>query len=161
MKQKIVPTVYVAVGVPSSGKSYWWETAVTNKRIPLNKSKRIHIDIIRSELCGDVLDHSKDSLVDKVALANLKNFLSYQIPLIYYDDLNIDRDIRLEINKISKEYSYKTMAIIFDTDFNECKKRLKESPKKIPIELFERYCKILQTNPVDYDEGWDDIVVVK
>jgi predicted kinase len=161
MKLRIIPTVYVAVGIPASGKSFWWETAVSKKLLPPPSSKRIHIDIIRNDLSGDVNDHSKDDLVNKIALSNLKNFLINGMPIIYYDDLNIDRSKRLELNKISKEYDYKTTAIIFDTPLQNCIQRLKKSTKKIPLELLENYSKILKENPVDYDEGWDDIIVVR
>lgn len=161
MKLRIIPTVYVAVGLPASGKSYWWESAVKKKLLPAKKSKRIHADIIRNDLSGDVLDHSKDDMVNKVALSNLKNFLSYKIPIIYYDDLNLDKDNRIDIIKICKEFKYKTTAIYFATNSEICIERLKNSSKKIPLEIIQRQSKILLENPVDYDEGWDDIIVVK
>lgn len=161
MKLAIIPTVYVPVGLPASGKSYWWEMAVSKKLLPPPSSKRIHIDVIRSDLSGDTSDHSKDELVNKVALSNLKIFLCNHMPIIYYDDLNIDRARRLQINKISKKHGYRTTAIIFDTDINVCISRLRDSTKKIPLEMFEQMSRILNKNPVDYDEGWDDIIVVK
>jgi predicted kinase len=161
MKLNIIPTVYVAVGLPASGKSYWWEMAVSKKLLPPPSSKRIHVDVIRSDLSGDTSDHSKDELVNKVAISNLKNLLCNNMPIIYYDDLNIDRDRRLQINRISKKYEYKTTAIIFDTDLELCIKRLEKSVKKIPLEMIEQMSRILSKNPVDYDEGWDDIIVVK
>lgn len=161
MKLRIIPTVYAAVGIPASGKSFWWEMAVSKKLLPPPSSKRIHIDIIRNDLSGDVLDHSKDELVNKIALSNLKNFLINEMPIIYYDDLNIDRSKRSEIIKISKDYNYKTTAIFFDTTLETCIKRLKKSTKKIPLELLETYSRILKENPIDYDEGWDDIIVVR
>jgi predicted kinase len=161
MKLKIIKTVYTAVGLPASGKSYWWEMAVTKKLLPPPSSKRIHLDVIRGDLCGDVSDHSKDEIVNRVAISNLKNYLSNEMPIIYYDDLNIDRSRRLQINKISKEFGYKTTAIVFDTPLDVCRIRLDNSSKKIPLELLGNYSKMLKENPVDYDEGWDDIIVVK
>lgn len=159
MKLKIIPTLYVAVGLPASGKSFWWEQALSKKLLPPTDSKRIQIDLIRSDLCGDINDHTQDSIVEKVAISNLKTYLIKNIPIIYYDDLNLDRSKRIKIGNIAKEFNYKTCAIIFNTNTDLCMNRLKGSHKKISIDLMEEYSKMYKDFPVDYDEGWDDILI--
>jgi len=162
MKIRIIPTVYVAVGIPGSGKSFWWENAVTKKYLPEDQSKRIHADIIRYDLFGDVNDYGKENLTTKIALTNLQSFLSYEIPIVYYDDLNLNKHHRVKLNKICKKVNYQTTAIVFDTPLEVCLERLEQGKvKKIPLETLQRYSKILSDNPVNYGEGWDDILVVK
>lgn len=161
MKLNIIPTVYVPVGIPASGKSFWWEHSISNKSLPLKKCKRIQLDLIRGDICGDISDLSQESLVDKVALSNLKNFCAYKIPIIYYDDLNLEKNKRILLNEISKTYGYKTTAIVFSTDIEVCIKRLNNKDKTIPIDLFKKYIKMFEDYPVEYDEGWDDILIVK
>lgn len=161
MKIKIIPTVYTAVGLPASGKSFWWETAVSKKLLPIKSCKRINSDVIRNDITGNVCDFSQEELVKKVLFSNLENFLHYKIPIIYIDDLNVEKSSRYKINEICKKFHYKTTALIFNTDVNLITDRLIKSSKKIPLELLEKQVTMLQDNPVDYDEGWDDIIVVK
>ena len=161
MKTHIVPTVYVPVGIPASGKSFWWEYSISKKLLPVKSCKRIQIDAIRGDICGDINDFSQESMVDKVALSNLKNFCSYKVPLIYFDDLNLEKNKRILLNEVSKEYGYKTTAIVFLTDVEVCINRLEKTIKKIPIDLFKKHIKMLEDYPVEYDEGWDDILIVK
>jgi predicted kinase len=161
MKIKITPTVYVAVGLPASGKSFWWETAISKKLLPVKSCRRLNADIIRNDITGDLNDHSQDDLVKKILFSNLQNFLLHKIPIIYVDDLNIERSVRHKIIKLCQKYNYKTTALVFETDSKQIQSRLNKSSKKIPLELLERYIKILQENPTDYNEGWDDIIVIK
>jgi predicted kinase len=161
MKLVITPTVYVAIGIPASGKSYWWNYSVSNKLLPIKSCRRINADVIRSDLYGDINKDGSEEIVNKIIYTNLKSFLLHKIPIVYIDDNNLERNKRMKITSICKKMGYKSVALIFDTPLEICNTRISKTSKKLSLDNLKDQFKIIKESPVDYDEGWDDIIVIK
>lgn len=158
---KIIPTVYVAVGCPGSGKSTWWENSIKTGAIPATECTRVNMDTIRKDLCGDESDQSKNGLVSKVAIQNLKSALSHRIPIIYWDNTSASAKYRKEIIREAKRANYDAVAIWFNTPLDVALKRNANRSRVVPEDVIIRMFNNIKSSPPTTDEGFDNIIYVE
>jgi predicted kinase len=153
--------VYIPIGISGSGKSYWWENTILKNKDYAGLCKRIHLSRIRYDLLGDYDNLSKEDLVKKIALSNLKTFLGTKVPLIYVDFNNINKNFRNSLIKESKLYNYKLNALVFYKDVNYCANNLFLNKKNFDIQALESEFINFKENLPEFEEGWDDIFIIK
>lgn len=161
MNLKLTPTVYVPIGITGSGKSYWWENSISNIKNYQDFYRRIDLSRIRYDLLGDFHNFSNEDLVKKVALSNLKIFLNINIPIIYIDYTNIHKNFRKLIINESKNYNYRVISIVFYKDPELCFKNSHKNNKKIDLQFLKSEYAIFKDNLPEFDEGWDEIFIIK
>lgn len=152
-------TLYVAVGVPGSGKSTWWETAKEMDVVPKN-SVRINMDTIRKDITGSEEDQSRNNEVFKVASMNLDNALSREVEVIYWDNTSVKRKDRRKLVEKAKNSGYKTVAVFFNVERQICVDRASKRQRKVSAEVIDRMLNFLGEGPT-YSEGWDEILEIK
>ena len=161
MNFKVTPSVYMPIGISGSGKSYWWENTLLKNKDYSDLCKRIHLSKIRYDLLGDYDNLSKEDLVKKIALSNLKAFLGTKIPLIYIDYNNINKNFRTSVIKEAKTYNYKIIALVFYKEVNYCSNNLDLNRKNYDLKTLELEFNNFKENLPEFEEGWDDILVIK
>lgn len=153
-------SVYCAVGIPGCGKSTWWKLAKDQGLIGSN-AIRVNMDDIRKDLTGDEGDQTQNAKVAQIARMNLHEALSNGVEAIYWDNTSALRKYRRDIVKAAKKANYKAVAVWFDLPFELCVERNEGRDRVVPIDVLERMYDSIQKTPPDYDEGWDDIIVIK
>lgn len=153
-------TLYVAVGIPGCGKSTWWEQGKANGIIP-NDAVRINMDTIRKDLTGSAEDQTRNYEVATIANINLECALSRGVNTIYWDNTSARRRYRRDLVKQAHEAGYKAVAIWFNIPFDICLQRNNNRDRVVPESVLKRFAESIGENGPDYDEGWDDILVVE
>lgn len=142
MKEK--PTLFVAIGLPASGKS---TGALHTKAITVST------DSIRKKLYGDESVQGDGKLVFDTAYdvieANLK--MGYDV---YFDATNVNRKSRRKLfNKFGRKA--KMVAMYYNTPIAECMARNAARSRHVPEDVIIRMNKNL--TPPHKSEGWDEI----
>jgi len=153
-------TLYVAVGIPGCGKSTWWEKGKTDGVIPAD-AVRINMDNIRKNLTGTTEDQTRNSEVAQIAHAHLTCALSGGINTIYWDNTSARRKYRRDLVKDAKKAGYKAIAIWFNIPFDVCLERNNNRDRVVPEDVLRRFANSIGDKGPDYDEGWDDILIVE
>lgn len=139
--------VYVTMGIPGSGKSYFVshtleqqreEAQMFDHRWESSWSWVINPDLIRFHLTGDSADQSQNSKVFDLAHGRLKWLIvnewevaadlsgsTYLRWPIIFDATNVKRFARKNILDICEEYGAEPHLIVFDTPFEKCMERVK------------------------------------
>lgn len=146
------PTLYMAVGLPGSGKSTW---AKQNKEI---LKYNIHSsDGIREEL-GDVNDQSRNTEVFNTLRDRIKTDLNTGNS-VFMDATNLSRRRRTNFLKHEVGNIFcKKVCILFVTDFAECVRRATERKRKIPHKVMNKMIKNFETPW--YSEGFNSIYII-
>jgi predicted kinase len=153
-KETIIPTVYIAVGVPNSGKTFWWKQSIENGLIPENMTIYINPEEQAKELAirGDIIV----SIANEYSLSLYKNSLSVGIPIIYFDGYFITKESRKLIIDEAKKIGYKVVCLWFNVSLKKCEDRNKDLKQKIKI--VDEY---IQKEPPSLEEGFDSIWEIK
>lgn len=152
MTKKLIPTIYISVGVPASGKSYWWKTSIEHGLIPENATMYISPDFWSGEFGFE----GSDDIVNRYCISLLKNAISLKLPLIYCDGYFITKKIRKPIIDIALKTGYKVVIIWFNPPLSKCIERKPDLEKKINI-----INEIINNDPPDMNEKVDNIWIVK
>jgi predicted kinase len=152
-------TVYMAIGIPGSGKSTWWEAAVKNGTIP-GTALRINMDTIRKELTGSEGNMDKNDLVAKVAKSTLLSALANKIEVIYWDNTSAKRKYRRDVIEAAKKAGYDVIGIWFDVPLDIAKARNAARDRKVPEFVLENMHHSLQETKPDLAEGFTQVIVV-
>jgi predicted kinase len=119
-----LPKVVLLVGLPGSGKSTWAQGKPT-----------LSSDHMRELLADDVLDQS----VHKAVFAAIRHLLRVRIKLgrstTYVDATHLspwERRPYLRMKGVRVE------AVYFDTPLEECKRRNRSRPRRVPEEAMDR-----------------------
>lgn len=150
----------MAIGIPGSGKSTWWETAVANGTIP-STALRINMDTIRKELTGSEENMSKNDLVAKVAKSTLRSALANGIEVIYWDNTSARRKYRKDVIEDAKKANYEVIGIWFKVPLEVAKARNASRTRKVPEDVLDNMYKSIQDTPPELTEGFTQIIVVE
>ena len=152
-----MPTLYMLVGVPASGKSTWRKN---NQGIALVASSDDYIEQ-QAKKTGSTYSDVFDDYIKAAnthAIATAKKAFSDNLDLIW-DQTNLTKNGRK--NKLKMvPHSYKKVAVFFPTPHIDIlKKRLGSRPgKNIPDYVINSMIKTVE-KPTS-DEGFDDIIIV-
>lgn len=153
-------TVYMAIGVPGSGKSTWWENAVKNGTIP-QYAMRINMDSIRKELTGSESNMDKNDLVAKVAKSTLLGALANSVEVIYWDNTSAKRRYRKEVIESAKKAGYEVIGIWFNVPLEVAKQRNAARDRKVPEHVLDNMHESLMSAKPDISEGFTQVIVVE
>lgn len=153
-------TIYMAIGVPGSGKSTWWETAVSKGTIPAT-ALRINMDTIRKELTGSEENMSKNDLVARVAKSTLRSAMSNNVEVIYWDNTSARRKYRKEVIEDAKKANYEVIGIWFKVPLAVAKSRNAARTRKVPEDVLDNMHKSIEETPPELTEGFTQIIVVE
>lgn len=144
-----MPIFYMAVGLPSCGKS-----------THASSLDAIHIssDAIREELFNDVNDQSHNGEVFnemfKRSVAALKNDKN-----VYYDATNLSAKRRINLlNSISFIPNLHKVCLLFTTPFGVCVERNFNRSRKVPQYVMDRMLRNFE--PPHESEGWNEIKLI-
>ncbi len=152
-----MPTLYMLVGVPASGKTTWTKN---NKGSALVASSDDYIEQ-QAEKRGTTYSEVFDEYIKAAnthAIATARKAFSEKVDLVW-DQTNLTKNGRRnKLKMVPKDY--KKVAVFFPTPHVDVlKKRLASRPgKDIPDYVISSMIKTIEKPTAD--EGFDDIIVV-
>jgi predicted kinase len=142
--------LFVAVGLPGSGKSYLYEHNYSF-------AEYVSSDRIREEVFGNVNDQSHNNEVFNImfnrTVAALKDKKD-----VYYDATNISAKRRINfLKEINRIISVEMVCVLNVPPLEIVKERNAARERKVPEYVIER---MLKNFEVPHEsEGWDDIII--
>lgn len=155
-----MPTLYMMIGVPGSGKSTW----IANQNFDWNKTMVLSTDAHIERRAASQGKTYSDVFQDEIKAAtaemngNLKHALSKGMDIVW-DQTNLNAKARQgKLDKIPS--TYRKVAVFFTTpDADEHKRRLGNRPGKvIPANVMMGMASQLQSPTAE--EGFDEVIVV-
>lgn len=148
----MIPTLYMAVGLPGSGKSTWAENNKEYYNFFIHSS-----DAIRGEL-GDVNDQINNENVFSILHKRIKEDLLVGNN-VFMDATNLSRKRRVHfLQNQLKNIPCKKICVLFATDHLECLRKNSERGRIVPDEVINRMFKSFETPW--YTEGFDTINII-
>ena len=145
--------IYVAVGLPASGKSTWAKQHKDELNAIIHSS-----DTIREELFNDVNEQNKNELVFKTLHRRIKDDLKAGKNVIY-DATSLNRRKRVHfLNNELKGISCEKICVLFACPFELSLARNFARDRRVPEDVMVRMYKSFDT-PTVY-EGFDDVKIV-
>lgn len=141
-----MPNLYILVGIPSSGKDTW---AHERSDAIIHSS-----DSIRAELYGDESIQGDPNKVFSIMLKRTIQDLKDGKNVIY-NATNVSRKSRKNILGAAKKVE--TIAVVFATPVEICKKRNRGRARKVPEEVFDKMLRRFELPVIE--EGFDRIEV--
>ena len=153
-QKKVIPTVYISVGPPASGKTYWWKQGIELGTIPEKLTMYINPD----EQAANFLIKEDEvyRLSSEYCLSLLNNSIIVGLPIIYLDGYFITKNSREPIIKIAKKNNYKAVCLHFSVDQEVCLERSPEKKEKIIL-----VNSMIDKEPPSLEEGFDSIWQIK
>ena len=151
--------LFVSIGYPYSGKSYWWEVATKKGLIKHDESIRLSYSDVKFDIVGDLKNYNVEE-VNKIYYWQIENYMCHQYKNIYLDHTNEDILMRKKYIDIASKCKYNTYYILFDTSIDICYKRCLISNKSDENRLKTIY-NIVTKYPPSIQEGPLDIIIVK
>lgn len=151
-----IPTLYILIGIPCSGKSYYAKKYLKPKGVVI-----ISTDKIRKEYAG-TMQFSKESNNDIInnAILSIKEQLIMKNN-VAFDATNTNKKHRKAIIDLGKIYNSKVIAVVMLTPLYVCIRRNKQRncESRLPEEVLYNYNK--SNLNIDYSEGFDEIIKVE
>ncbi len=141
--------IVLAVGLPGSGKSTYFE------RIGANA---ISSDALRLQLADDPADQSIHRRVFRALRYLLRQRLALRRPVTYIDATNLTVKERRRYVKIARDHHCDIEALYFDVSPETCKTRNAGRPRVVPPEAIDRMAARL-TRP-SATEGFTRVQIV-
>ncbi len=138
--------LYIAVGLPGSGKTTWIEKY---PNIYWHSS-----DEVRERILGNV----NEQRFNKVVFYHLHEEIRADLKLgrdCYYDATNLTPELRRDIIRKFKPHANKIIAIYFNESIEVCKERNSNRERKVPEDVIDKMANKLQ--PPELKEGFDEI----
>lgn len=154
------PVVAFMVGLPGSGKS----TVAAGLRINRSGVKSepvvVSTDALRKELAGSEENFSKDKEVFEAVYANTLH-AAVEGKDVVYDATNLRRRYRKSlIDHLKKRgIDCQFIALMVNTDIDECKRRNAGRERKVPENVIENMAKGFE--PISENEGFSRVIRVK
>lgn len=151
-------TVYITVGLPASGKDYYFKENFSNRHI-------VHLssDNIREKCYGDINDQTHNKEVFKIMEIELVKALKNDLD-VYYNATNLSSKRRKELIKTiigtkGKDFQInRTVIILFVSRYETCLERNRKRKRVVPEEAMKRMIKNFE--PPHRSEGWNNIVII-
>ena len=121
--------IVLAVGLPGSGKSTYFE------RIGVNA---ISSDALRLQLADDPADQTIHRRVFRALRYLLRQRLELGRPATYIDATNLTVKERRRYIKVARDYRCEIEALYFDVSPEICKARNTSRPRDVPPEAIDR-----------------------
>ena len=143
----------MAIGLPASGKSTYYEMNLINSDV-----EYISSDKIREEEFGNVNDQSHNNevfnLMHKKVINCLKTKKSF-----YYDATNLSAKRRINfLKEISKHPDFEKIALVFVPPMDKIFEQNRLRKRHVPHYAIHRMFKSFEVP--HYSEGWDSIVIL-
>jgi predicted kinase len=143
-------TVVLAIGLPGSGKSAWFNR---HNITPLSS------DLLRALLFDDPTEQRFQDLVFSNLRSMLKARLIARRPLNYVDATNLTPHDRHGWIKLAKDYGYEVHAVFFEVPVEVCLQRNSRRARVVPEDVMRRMAAKLK--PPTFEEGFARITVVR
>lgn len=121
--------IVLAVGLPGSGKSTYFERLGANA---------ISSDAIRLQLADDPTDQTIHRRVFRAVRYLLRQRLALRRPVTYIDATNLTVKERRRYVKIARDHHCEIEALYFDVSPEICKARNAARPRIVPPEAIDR-----------------------
>ncbi len=142
--------VVLAVGLPGSGKSAWFER---------HGIRPLSSDQVRGLLLDDETNQSRQGLVFWALRFLLRMRLLAGRPASYLDATHLTRAERRPYIRMAERYGYAIEALFFDTPVEVCLERNLQQSRQVPEEGVLRMAAKLR--PPRYEEGFRKITVIR
>lgn len=151
-----VPTLYILIGIPCSGKSYY-----AKKYLKSKSSVIISTDEIRKEYTGTKqFDKEFNNEIFTIAVKRIKEQLIMNNDVVF-DATNTNKKYRKAIIDLGKQCNSRIVAVVMLTPLYVCLRRNKQRDHEsmIPEEVLNNYNK--SNLNINYSEGFDEIINVE
>ena len=139
-------TLYVAVGLPGSGKSTWGNS---------KEGLKVHSsDLIRKELYGSESIQGDNNIIFDILNKRIEADLIAGMDC-YYDATSLTSKIRKAIVRKFRPHADKIIALYFNEPIGVCKERNSNRERKVPNKVIDKMANRM-TAP-SLDEGFDEI----
>jgi len=149
-------TLYIAVGLPGSGKSTYAKNFIKDKDIEYLSS-----DELRAVYGKDQSDQSVTSIVFGHIKRKVDEFLK-DGKNVLVDATSVNRKERSDYIKTAKKYGAKVVAIVFKMDrdglIDRNKKRGEQGGREVPTFVIDKM--LAKFEEPSYDEGIDVMIYV-
>lgn len=145
-------TLYMMIGLPGSGKSFYVKSMSEELGATIHSS-----DAIREELFGSEEDQSDSSRVFKLLHYRVKKDLSDGRDTIY-DATNINSKRRRAFLQELNKYNYKKIAIFMATPYEKCLERNNTRDRKVPESVIKHM--YMSFNVPCTQEGFDAVRII-
>jgi predicted kinase len=139
----------IAVGLPGSGKSTWFQQHNVNP---------ISSDAIRRQLIDDETDQTVNARVFEIARTLLRHRIELDRPATYIDATNLTRKDRKAWIEMAREHHCRIEALWFDVPLGICKARNAERRRVVPDRILDLMA--ARFVPPSLEEGFDRIQLV-
>ncbi len=143
------PLLIIAVGLPGSGKSTYFE------RIGANP---VSTDAIRQQLADDATDQTINGAVFATVRFLARMRVSVGRPVTYIDATNLTVKDRKQFIDWAREWDCGIQAIYFNTPLEVCLERNRNRARTVPEHVMELMAAKL--TPPDVTEGFECVSVV-
>lgn len=151
IRDKKKPVLYMFVGLPASGKSYY------TRKLAKKTGASIHSpDDIRRELYGDERIQGDRNTVFNTLHSRIKEDLRDGKSTIY-DACNISYKRRMAFLQELNNISCKKVCIFVATPFEKCLGNNAKRERYVPTEVIENMFRHFDTP--SYFEGWNEIKI--
>jgi predicted kinase len=140
----------IAVGLPASGKSTYFEKLGANP---------VSTDAIRLQLADDATDQSIHPAVFATVRFLIRQRVSVGRPVTYVDATSLTKKDRKFFVKIAQQHGCRLEAIFFDTPLEVCLERNRKRNRVVPENVIRAMANKLE--PPSGAEGFAAVQVVK
>ena len=142
-------TLYMTVGLPGSGKSYYAKENFPNAYIASS-------DKLREELWGDENKQGDNEVLFNTLHRRITGNLLLDNDVVY-DATNLNAKRRRKYLK-TIEPEHRKVCLFFLTDIDICKERNKLRDRTVPDEVIDKMYRSIQIP--QYSEGWNEIRII-
>lgn len=139
-------TLYVAVGLPGSGKSTWGNS---REELKVHSS-----DLIRKELYGSESIQGNNNIIFDILHKRIEADLIAGMDC-YYDATSLTASLRKGIINRFRPHADKIVALYFNEPIEVCKERNSNRERKVPNGVIDKMASRL--TPPELNEGFDEI----
>lgn len=151
-----IPTLYMMIGIPASGKSSIAKTIQSSFQNDEDKPNIYSSDTLRKELFGDVNDQTHNKEVFQELHRRVKKDLRNGKSAIY-DATNIKKKRRMSfLNELQKVNCRKVACVVL-APYEVCLAQNRERERSIPEKTIRKM--YLHWQPPHYHEGFDNIII--
>lgn len=139
-------TLYLTVGPPGSGKSYWIEKKYSTLPVVSTDQLRIHLK-------GNIADQSDNEFIYNVAHEKVMQVLN-DGKRVVLDATNLRRDYRKLMIDKARSVGAQIIVLFFATKYDTCLNRLKKR-EILPLDeqvLYQMYLSFDYLAPYEYDK---------